>query len=309
MENNNTHKKLKLKVFTAFSGYDSQCMALTRLKENYDWFDYELVGWSEIDEPAISSHNAIFPEAADRNLGDISKVDWKNVPDFDLFTYSSPCQDISICGQRRGVEAGSGTRSSLLWECQRTIEEKRPKYCILENVKALYTDKKFYPHLMRWKRIVNSYGYNSYIKILNSSDYDIPQGRERVFMVSIRNDVNMPDGQYYFPQPIERKRTISDFLKNDVSEEYYLSDDKVPLFLDLLYNTGTDFAENTMFHKNKIKNNTEDDEDVEKDDEEMNEECLSRWGRDSDCNIDDEEQRLMNIIGFVPPKQIEESLF
>jgi hypothetical protein len=75
-------------------------------------------------------------------------------------------------------------------------------------------------------------------------------------MVSIRNDVNMPDGQYYFPQPIERKRTISDFLKNDVSEEYYLSDDKVPLFLDLLYNTGADFAENTMFHKNKIKNNT-----------------------------------------------------
>ena len=88
---NKEHEKLKLKVFTAFSGYDSQCMALERLKENYPWFDYELVGWSEIDEPAIASHNAVFPEATDKNLGDISKVNWKEVEDFDLFTYSSPC--------------------------------------------------------------------------------------------------------------------------------------------------------------------------------------------------------------------------
>lgn len=82
-----------LRVFTAFSGYDSQCLALDRLG-----IDYELVGWSEIDKYAIQAHNALFPQWADRNFGDISKIDWSQVPDFDLFTYSSPCQDFSNAG-------------------------------------------------------------------------------------------------------------------------------------------------------------------------------------------------------------------
>lgn len=87
----------KLKVFTAFSGYDSQCMALDKLG-----IDYELVGWSEIDKYAIQAHNAIYPQWADRNYGDISKINWDEVPDFDLFTYSSPCQDFSNAGLQRG---------------------------------------------------------------------------------------------------------------------------------------------------------------------------------------------------------------
>ena len=75
-----------LTVFTAFSGYDSQCLALKRLGIPFD-----LVGWSEIDKNAIIAHNALFPEYKERNYGDISKIDWSQVPDFDLFTYSSPC--------------------------------------------------------------------------------------------------------------------------------------------------------------------------------------------------------------------------
>lgn len=75
-----------IKVFTAFSGYDSQCMALDRLG-----IDYELVGWSEIDRYTIQAHNAVYPQWADRNYGDISKIDWAKVPDFELFTYSFPC--------------------------------------------------------------------------------------------------------------------------------------------------------------------------------------------------------------------------
>lgn len=82
---------MKVRVFTAFSGYDSQCLALERLKRDFPKFDYELVGWSEIDEYAIKAHNALFPEYSDRNYGDISLIDWDKVPDFDLFTYSSPC--------------------------------------------------------------------------------------------------------------------------------------------------------------------------------------------------------------------------
>lgn len=129
---------MTLKVFTAFSGYDSQCMALDRMKINY-----ELVGRSEIDKYAIMAHNAIYPQYKDRNFGDISKIDWENVPDFDLFTYSFPCTDISIAGQQKGLEEGSGTRSGLLWECKKAIELKRPKYLLMENVKALIQKKVF----------------------------------------------------------------------------------------------------------------------------------------------------------------------
>jgi len=84
-------KERPLRVFTAFSGYDSQCLALERLKRAYPDFGYTLVGWSEIDRYAVRAHNALFPEAAEKNYGDISKIDWAQVPDFDLFTMSSPC--------------------------------------------------------------------------------------------------------------------------------------------------------------------------------------------------------------------------
>ena len=86
-----------IQVFTAFSGYDSQCMALDRIGLPYD-----LVGWSEIDKYAIAAHNAVYPQFAERNYGDISQIDWSQVPDFDLFTYSSPCQDFSVAGLQRG---------------------------------------------------------------------------------------------------------------------------------------------------------------------------------------------------------------
>lgn len=139
-----------LRIFTAFSGYDSQCLALNVLKrpvrgsqgryEKSD-FDYDLVGWSEIDKYAIKAHNALFPQWAERNYGDISKIDWSQVPDFDLFTYSSPCQDFSSAGKQAGGTKGSGTRSSLLWECERAIRAKRPKYLLMENVAALVSSK------------------------------------------------------------------------------------------------------------------------------------------------------------------------
>lgn len=92
-----------IKVFTAFSGYDSQMMALNRVAERHKGeIIFDLVGWSEIDKYAIKAHDLIFPQYKDRNYGDISKIDWSQVPDFDLFTYSSPCQDWSSAGLQRG---------------------------------------------------------------------------------------------------------------------------------------------------------------------------------------------------------------
>lgn len=100
------NKENPLRVFTSFSGYDSQCLALERIREYDKDFCFELVGWSEIDKYAIQAHNILFPQYKERNFGDISKIDWNKVPDFDLFTYSSPCQDFSQSGLQRGVQKG-----------------------------------------------------------------------------------------------------------------------------------------------------------------------------------------------------------
>ncbi len=204
----------QLRVFTAFSGYDSQCMALDRIGLPYD-----LVGWSEIDKYAIAAHNAVYPQFAERNYGDISKIDWTQVPDFDLFTYSSPCQDFSAAGLQRGGAKGSGTRSSLLWECERAIAAKRPKYLLFENVAALVSAK-FVKLFNQWQLLLESYGYTNFARVLNAKDYGVPQNRERVFMVSILNC----DKPYYFPTPIPLTKRLRDVLETDVPDEYYLSE-------------------------------------------------------------------------------------
>lgn len=201
---------MTLKVFTAFSGYDSQCMALDRMKINY-----KLVGWSEIDKYAIMAHNAIYPQYKDRNFGDISKIDWENVPDFDLFTYSFPCTDISSTGQQKGLEEGSGTRSGLLWECKKAIELKRPKYLLMENVKAL-TQKKFLPYLHKWHSFLTEMGYTNFTQILNSKNFGVPQNRECVFMVSI-----LGDAWFDFPKPFQSDKKLKDLLDENVDYRYY----------------------------------------------------------------------------------------
>ena len=216
----------KIRVFTAFSGYDSQCMALDRLKADYPEFDYELVGWAEIDKYAIQAHNAVYPQWADRNYGDISKINWDEVPDFDLFTYSSPCQDFSNAGLQRGGEEGSGTRSSLLWECRRAILAKKPKYLLLENVAALVS-KKFLPLFNRWQRELEGYGYSNYAQVLNAKDYGIPQNRERIFLVSILNG-----GGYHFPMKMLLEKRMKDLLEQNVDEKYYLSDNAINCFVN-----------------------------------------------------------------------------
>lgn len=198
----------KLRVFTAFSGYDSQCMALDKLG-----IPYELVGWSEIDRYAIQAHNAVYPQWADRNYGDISKIDWLQVPDFDLFTYSSPCQDFSNAGLQRGGEEGSGTRSSLLWECQKAILAKKPKYLLMENVAALVS-KKFLPLFNKWQRELEQYGYSNYAQVLNAKDYGVPQNRKRIFLVSI-----LGDDKYNFPQPFKLEKRMKDLLEESQCEE------------------------------------------------------------------------------------------
>lgn len=207
---------MKIRVFEAFAGYGSQSLALERLRRNYPQFDYEVVGYSEIDKAAIKSYNALHPNVT--NYGDISAIDWTIVPDFDLFTYSSPCTDFSVAGNMAGGEEGSGTRSSLLWECKRAIEIKRPTWLLFENVPSIVNNV-FKHTFHRWQLTLESYGYSNYAKILNALDYGVPQNRRRVFMISTLN------GQKFnFPKSLKERKTLDDILQDEVDESYCLND-------------------------------------------------------------------------------------
>ena len=202
--------KNKIRVFEAFAGYGSQSMALRRLG-----IDFEVVGISEIDKYAIQAYMAVHGDTP--NYGDISNIEWESVPDFDFLTYSFPCTDISTAGQQKGLAEGSGTRSSLLWECRKAIEAKRPKYLLIENVKNPVS-KKFTPYMKEWLRFLEGQGYSNYTKVLNAKDFGVPQNRERVFMVSI-----LGDASFHFPKPLTLEKRLKDVLERDVDESFYLS--------------------------------------------------------------------------------------
>lgn len=135
------------------------------------------------------------------------------------------CTDFSQAGYQKGGEEGSGTRSSLLWECRKAILNKKPKYLLFENVKALVSDK-FIHLFMKWVKELESYGYNNFWQVLNAKDYGIPQSRERIFMISIRKDENDPNPYYEFPEPIELTKFVDDVLEDDVDEKYYLEENR-----------------------------------------------------------------------------------
>lgn len=215
----------KIRVFEAFSGYGSTAMAMKRLQSDFpDDIEFEFVGISEIEPNAIKAYNAVHGETT--NYGDISKINWSEVPDFSLFTYSFPCQDISNAGLQKGFSEGSGSRSSLLWECARAIESKRPKWLLMENVKALMSQK-FVKDFGKWMAYLENLGYRNYYRTLNSSGFGVPQNRERVFMVSILVDENDPKPTYEFPKPFPLEKRLKDVLEQKVDESFYLKPEQV----------------------------------------------------------------------------------
>lgn len=210
-----------IRVFEAFAGYGSQSIALERLAADYPLFKFSVVGISEIDKYAISAYRAIHGDTA-VNFGDIMHIDWQQVPDFDLLTYSFPCQDISSAGRQRGFAQGSGTRSSCLWACADAIKAKRPKFLLMENVKALM-QRKFAADFSKWRDWLGGQDYTNYFQIVNARDYGVPQNRERVFMVSIRGEHQ----RFFFPKKMTLERRLRDILENNVDESYYLKPQQV----------------------------------------------------------------------------------
>ena len=205
-----------LRVFEAFSGYGSQSIALRNLG-----IEHEVVAISEIDKYAINAYEAIHGPTL--NLGDISKIKVEDIPAHDLFTYSFPCQDLSVAGKQAGLE--KGTRSGLLYECEKVIEHCRPKYLLLENVKNL-VGKKFKADFDKWLEYLEGLGYTNYWKVLNAKNYGVPQNRERAFVVSILGEHE----PFEFPKPIPLDKCIADILEEQVDEKYYLSKELVDKF-------------------------------------------------------------------------------
>jgi len=199
-----------MRILELFAGYGSQALALKYLGIDF------VSDISEIDQYAIKTYNQIHGET--HNWGDICKIDETKLPYYDLITYSSPCQDFSVAGKQAGGDKGSGTRSSLLWECERIIRAVKPKYLLMENVKNL-VGKAHIHNFVAWLKVLEDMGYTNYWQVLNAKDYGVPQNRERVFVVSI-----LGGGQYFFPKKIKLEKRLKDILEPVTDEKYYLSD-------------------------------------------------------------------------------------
>ena len=226
-------KKIIIKVFSAFAGFDTQFLALREFARWYNrqtkgcLIEFKLVGWCEIDKDAIASHNALFPEAKGCHYSDITKINWSKVPDIDVLIYSSCCQSLTRAGAQKGMTEGSGTPSSLIWYIRPAIERKRPKVCILENVPPL-VETKFEGEFEKWRNAVSECGYNNTWSTMCAADYGVPQNRNRVFLVSVRNDINK---SIYFPAPIGCNVPAEDLLESVVDEKYYFSEEDALSFL------------------------------------------------------------------------------
>ena len=218
------NKENPLRVFEAFAGYGSQHMAFERIKKRIPDFDFKVVGISEIDKYALYAYEAAHGDCP--NYGDISKINWEEVPDFDFFSYSFPCTDISNAGIQKGLEEGSGTRSSLLWECRKAIETKKPKYLLMENVKALVSQK-FLPYYKKWEQYLAGLGYDNYCKVINATECGVPQNRERIFILSILNN----EKPFRFADPMPLKTKLKDVLEFNADDKYVLSEKAIEGFL------------------------------------------------------------------------------
>ena len=208
-----------IRLIELFAGIGSQAKALKNLGVDFEhWFV------CEFDKYAIQSYNAVH----DTNFttSDVTKISANdlNITDTEnftyLLTYSFPCQDLSNAGKGRGMEKGSGTRSGLLWEVERLLNEctELPQVLLMENVPQVHSVKNK-EHFDKWIAFLESKGYSNHWQDLNAKDYGIPQSRNRCYMVSI-----LGEHSFKFPEEIPLEWRLGDLLEQEVDEKYYLSD-------------------------------------------------------------------------------------
>lgn len=184
----------------------------------YDWYKLSRRKSSDINKYWLANKLT-------HNLGDINKIEFLSYAD--LWTISFPCQSISVAGKMKGLKPDSGTRSSLLWENIRLLKRAKddgtlPKYLMFENVKNLVS-KKFIDDFNNLLEVLDELGFNSYWEVLNAKDCGVPQNRERVFVISIRKDIDK--GKFEFSKPFDTGIRLKDIIDRNVDEKYYLSKD------------------------------------------------------------------------------------
>lgn len=168
---------------------------------------------SEFDEDACKTYEANFGE---HPSGDITKIEAKDIPDFDILLGGFPCQAFSIIGKKEGFS--NETCGTLFFDIERILTEKRPPVFMLENVRNLIAhDKGNTFHVIRSH--LEALGYHVHAKVLNALDFGVPQKRERIIIVGFLNDVN-----FTFPEPVpvEQRKTLSDILETNVDQKYYV---------------------------------------------------------------------------------------
>lgn len=227
----------KVRLIELFGGIGSQAKAFEILNKNYPneviFEHYRLV---EFDEKCIISYNAIHNTKF--KVLDITKLSADDLgikTDNEyiyVLTYSFPCQDISTAGLQKGFVEGSGTRSSLLWEVVRLLNElsqkQLPQVLLMENVAALENSRNI-EGFRKLQIQLENLGYKNYVEQLNLKDFGIPQNRLRCFMISIKGNYD-----YAFPQSIPLQHFLQDFLQDieEINDRYFLSPNLLNLFLD-----------------------------------------------------------------------------
>lgn len=223
-----------IRLIELFAGIGSQAMALKELNANFE--HYKVV---EFDKYAIASYNAIhgtnFPaiDITTINGNDLGIVNRESFTY--LLTYSFPCTDLSTAGKMQGMAEGSGTRSSLLWEVKRLLDElgsNLPQVLIMENVPQVHNQSNM-PHFQKWLNYLESKGYSSLWKDLNAKDFGVAQSRNRCFCVSVLGNYD-----YQFPKGFPLTNRMDNYLENHVDEKYYIKTEKAKDLIDKLIKGG-----------------------------------------------------------------------
>lgn len=211
-----------VQILELFGGIGSPRCALRNLNIPTKAIDYV-----EIDEKAVRSYNSMFRDQLEYKTQNV--IGWNLKPD--ILIHGSPCQDMSIAGHQgkakaddgrinrgKGANEGSGTRSSLMWETIRIIEnmgEWRPQYVIWENVKNVKS-KHMRANFDRYMEEMRRMGYTNNHETLDAREFGLPQARERVFTVSVlRGEKFIFDDLIRTPM-----RNLREFLEEDVSSAY-----------------------------------------------------------------------------------------
>ncbi|MGN7324883.1 DNA (cytosine-5-)-methyltransferase [Bacillus altitudinis] len=243
----------KLKVKSTFTGIGAFEAALRNIGA-----DFEVIGFSEIDKHAIKSYCAIHNVDENLNYGDISKIEKSKIPDFDILVGGSPCQSFSVAGHRKGFE---DTRGTLFFQYIETLKEKQPKYFIFENVKGLINhDKGNTLNVMA--QSFTEVGYRIDMELLNSKYFKVPQNRERIYIIGIRedlvensrwsidtkktdvmskgkirlNELNIKTFSFNWPKSNEVSTVLREVLEKYVDDKYYLSKEKTNALVEQLEN-------------------------------------------------------------------------